>query len=42
LEYLERAEQRGLLCRDDAIGGLRFFPNLFLEQYDDSHDDSAR
>ncbi len=27
-EYLLAAEARGVLCRDDAPDGLRFFPNL--------------
>ena len=31
LEYLVMAEARGLLCRDDAIEGLRFYPNRFVE-----------
>ena len=31
LEYLAVSESKGLLCRDDAIQGLRFFPNRFLE-----------
>jgi ESCRT-II complex subunit VPS36 len=31
LEYLIVSETKGLLCRDDAIQGLRFFPNRFLE-----------
>lgn len=33
-ERLICAEQRGLLCRDDSVEGLRFYPNLFLEKLD--------
>ncbi|CAF3826844.1 unnamed protein product [Rotaria magnacalcarata] len=28
-ERLIAAETNGLLCRDDSIEGLRFYPNLF-------------
>ena len=30
-EILLLAESRGLLCRDDSIGGLAFFPNKFAD-----------
>ncbi|KAL1438188.1 hypothetical protein MTO96_048272 [Rhipicephalus appendiculatus] len=33
-ERLICAEQRGLVCRDDSVEGLRFYPNLFLEKLD--------
>ncbi|XP_077519040.1 vacuolar protein sorting 36 [Amblyomma americanum] len=33
-ERLICAEQKGLLCRDDSVEGLRFYPNLFLEKLD--------
>lgn len=29
-ERLLRAEREGLVCRDDTVEGLRFFPNRFL------------
>jgi len=29
LSRLVAAETKGLLCRDDSIEGLRFYPNLF-------------
>merc|ERR1712098_346941 len=29
-ERLVSAETEGVLCRDDSVEGLRFFPNLFL------------
>jgi ESCRT-II complex subunit VPS36 len=31
-ERLLAAEGRGLLCRDDSVEGLRFYPNLFLSK----------
>lgn len=33
-ERLICAEQKGLVCRDDSVEGLRFYPNLFLEKLD--------
>jgi ESCRT-II complex subunit VPS36 len=30
-EILIVAENRGLLCRDDSIGGLAFYPNKFMK-----------
>ena len=30
-EYLELAERRGVLCRDDTIAGTRFHRNLFVQ-----------
>ncbi|CAJ0942547.1 unnamed protein product, partial [Mesorhabditis belari] len=30
-ERLLAAENKGLLCRDDSVEGLRFFPNKFLQ-----------
>ncbi len=30
-EHLVMAEKAGLLCRDDTLEGLRFFPNRFSE-----------
>lgn len=29
-ERLLEAEKDGIVCRDDSIEGLRFYPNLFL------------
>jgi hypothetical protein len=29
---LLEAEKRGQVCRDQSIDGLRFFPNLFLQE----------
>lgn len=34
-ERLHQAEKDGLVCRDDSIEGLRFFPNLFLTKEED-------
>lgn len=31
-ERLFAAESKGVLCRDETVEGLRFFPNLFLTQ----------
>lgn len=33
-ERLICTEQKGLLCRDDSVEGLRFYPNLLLEKLD--------
>ncbi|XP_049521546.1 vacuolar protein-sorting-associated protein 36 isoform X1 [Dermacentor silvarum] len=33
-ERLICAEQKGLVCRDDSVEGLSFYPNLFLEKVD--------
>ena len=30
-EQLAMAEQRGALCRDESVVGVRFFPNLFFQ-----------
>jgi len=30
-ERLIAAETNALLCRDDSIEGLRFYPNLFID-----------
>lgn len=30
-ERLLTAERDGKICRDDSIEGLRFYPNLFLQ-----------
>lgn len=30
-ERLLTAERSGGICRDESIGGLRFYPNLFLK-----------
>lgn len=30
-ERLLTAERSGKICRDESIEGLRFFPNLFLQ-----------
>jgi ESCRT-II complex subunit VPS36 len=30
-EHLNAAEQLGLLCRDETLEGVRFYPNLFAE-----------
>jgi ESCRT-II complex subunit VPS36 len=29
-QQLQAAEARGLLCRDDSVEGLRFYPNKFI------------
>jgi hypothetical protein len=31
-DMLIDAENKGLVCRDQSIEGLRFFPNLFAKQ----------
>ena len=31
-DMLFDAENKGLVCRDQSIEGLRFFPNLFAKQ----------
>lgn len=31
-EHLLIAEREGVLCRDESIEGLRFYPNLFLQR----------
>ena len=31
-ERLLSAEGEGLLCRDDSVEGLRFYPNRFLSE----------
>lgn len=31
-ERLLAAERLGLLCRDESLGGLRFYPNLLLKK----------
>lgn len=30
-ERLQTAERAGKICRDESIEGLRFYPNLFLQ-----------
>lgn len=30
-ERLQTAERAGNICRDESIEGLRFYPNLFLQ-----------
>ena len=37
-EELELAEEKGVLCREEGIEGLRFWENWFIEK-NDSHDD---
>ncbi|KAI0982510.1 hypothetical protein GJ496_008744 [Pomphorhynchus laevis] len=33
LEHLHRAEQNGILCRDESLSNLCFYPNIFLHDF---------